>query len=110
VIVIELRAGGANKIIVDGRDIANYCTSVRVRHTSGRGADGAALLPEVDLTLVGPIHVTVDGKVKVGAEYDEQHSFKREELNRLIPGSASDAALLPRITAAPHQSDSGDDE
>jgi len=46
----------------------------------------------------------------VGAEYDEQHSFKREELNRLIPGSASDAALLPRITAAPHQSDSGDDE
>ena len=96
-IVIELKATGGSKIIVDGRDIAQYVTSVNVRHTSGtKIVDGKRVpgpyLPEVDLTLVGPIYVSVDGKVKIGAEY-------------------ADAALLPRIAAAPHvQSDSGEDE
>ncbi len=72
-IVIELRSSGASKVIVDGRDIASYVSKVEVRHTTetryvaGKRVPGP-YLPEVDLTLVGPIHVTVDGKVKLGTE------------------------------------------
>jgi hypothetical protein len=75
-IVIELRSSGACKIIVDGRDIANYVTSVAVRHTTEpRYVDGVRVpgpnIPEVDLTLVGPIYVSVDGVVSIGAELEE---------------------------------------
>jgi hypothetical protein len=96
-IVIELKSSGASKIIVDGRDIANYVTSIAVRHsTDSRYVDGVRVpgpyLPEVDLTLVGPIYVSVDGQVKVGAEYEESHSFKRGHLNREVRGIDAQAA------------------
>ena len=108
-IVIELKSSGASKIIVDGRDIANYVRSITVRHSTdtkyvaGQRVPGPNI-PEVELTLVGPIYVSVDGKVKIGAELDEVHGFKREVLDRIVPGEAS----LP-VDATPAQEDNAYD-
>jgi hypothetical protein len=108
-IVIELKSSGASKIIVDGRDIANYVTSITVQHsTEARYVNGGRVpgpnIPQVHLTLVGPIYVSVDGEVKIGAELEESHSFKREELNQLVQGSPS----LP-VDATPAQEDNAYD-
>jgi len=112
-IIIELRASGASKVIVDGRDIAMYVSKLEVRHgTEPRYVDGERVpgphLPEVDLTLVGPIHVTVDGKVVVRSTVDGYVMVRSDHKDpELDPEVIADRQEIARLNAEDEAETSG---